>query len=51
MTDRFEVVDVPGELAGIFIVDHGRSDMAVAVNIVDVAHANTIRDALMAGCP
>lgn len=47
---RFEVKDWRSELAGICIVDHGRSDMTVAVMIKDLDHAQAIADALSAGC-
>lgn len=51
MADRFEVKDFSSELAGIIVVDHGRDEMAVAVQVVDLEHAAAIRDALAAGCP
>lgn len=58
MTDsnpnRFEIMNPtndPIEVAGIFIADHGRSDMAAVVMIKDLAHAQAIKDVLDAGVP
>jgi hypothetical protein len=49
MSDRFEYI-ITDELAGIFVVDHGRSDMTIAVNIHSEADAQAIVNALSAGC-
>lgn len=52
--ERFEVVDFTeggtvDDLTGIAVRDNGR-ELMVAVRIIDLEHANTIRDALTAGC-
>lgn len=46
---RFEYI-VTDELPGIMVVDHGRSDMTVAVNIHSEADAQAIVNALSTGC-